>query len=137
MPTTRGKIGDKVVSVLRDTGCSGVVVKRELVPAGKMTGKSRDCYLADGSIIQVPLAVVDIDTPYYTGEVEAWCLTNPLFDLILFNIQNVRVLWDLHMFYLLRPVLFRARRYFTGLCSSNIPQYFLDFASCQVSLFSI
>ena len=90
MPTTRGKIGDKVVSVLRDTGCSGVVVKRELVPAGKMTGKSRDCYLADGSMIQVPLAVVDIDTPYYTGEVEAWCLTNPLFDLILGNIQNVR-----------------------------------------------
>ena len=90
MPTTRGKIGDKVVSVLRDTGCSGVVVKRDLVPAGKMTGKSRDCYLADGSMIQVPLAVVDIDTPYYTGKVEAWCLTNLLFDLILGNIQNVR-----------------------------------------------
>ena len=38
-------------------------------------------------------------------------------------------LWDLHMFYLLRPILFRTCRYFTGLCSSNIPRYFLDFAS--------
>ena len=37
-------------------------------------------------------------------------------------------LWDLHMFYLLRPILFRTCRYFTGLCSSNIPRYFLDFA---------
>ena len=37
-------------------------------------------------------------------------------------------LWDLHMFYLLRPILFRTFRYFTGLCSSNIPRYFLDFA---------
>ena len=37
-------------------------------------------------------------------------------------------LWDLHMFYLLRPILFRPCRYFTGLCSSNIPRYFLDFA---------
>ena len=38
-------------------------------------------------------------------------------------------LWDLHMFYFLRPILFRICRYFTGLCSSNIPRYFLDFAS--------
>ena len=37
-------------------------------------------------------------------------------------------LWDLHIFYLLRPILFRTCRYFTGLCSSNIPRYFLDFA---------
>ena len=29
--------------------------------------------------------------------------------------------------YLLRPILFRTCRYFTGLCSSNIPRYFLDF----------
>ena len=35
---------------------------------------------------------------------------------------------DLHMFYLLRPILFRTCRYFTGLYSSNIPRYFLDFA---------
>ena len=37
-------------------------------------------------------------------------------------------LWDLHMLYLLRAILFRTWRYFTGLCSSNIPRYFLDFA---------
>ena len=36
-------------------------------------------------------------------------------------------LWDLHMFYLLSPILFRTCRYFSGLCSSNIPRYFLDF----------
>ena len=38
-------------------------------------------------------------------------------------------LWDLHMFFLLRPIFFRTCRYFTGLCPSNIPRYFLDFAS--------
>ena len=41
-------------------------------------------------------------------------------------------LWDLHIFYLLRPILFRTCRYFTGLCSSNIPRYFLDFACCTL-----
>ena len=42
-------------------------------------------------------------------------------------------LWDLHMFYLLRPILFRTCRYFTGLCSSNIPRYFLEFAFSRSS----
>ena len=37
-------------------------------------------------------------------------------------------LWDLHVFYLLTPILFRTCRYFTGLCSSNISRYFFDFA---------
>ena len=46
-------------------------------------------------------------------------------------------LWDLHMFYLLRPILFRICRYFTGLCSSNIPRYFLDFAFLDVPYLSI
>ena len=43
--------------------------------------------------------------------------------------QLVPSLWDLQIVYLLRPTLFRTCRYFTGLCSSNIPRYFLDFAS--------
>ena len=46
-------------------------------------------------------------------------------------------LWDLHMFYLLRPILFRTCRYFTGLCSSNIPRYFLDFAYSSVKRLTI
>ena len=41
-------------------------------------------------------------------------------------------LWDLHMFYLLIPILFRTCRYFTGLCSSNIPRYFLGFACPKI-----
>ena len=43
-------------------------------------------------------------------------------------------LWDLHMFYLLRLILFRTCRYFTGLCFSNIPRYFLDFALSKIGI---
>ena len=39
-----------------------------------------------------------------------------------------RPFWDLHMFNLLRPILSRTCRYFSVLCYSNIPWYFLDFA---------
>ena len=50
--------------------------------------------------------------------------TNPFPNLSLFYRTMlfehlVPSLWDLHMFYLLRPILFRTCRYFTGLCSSN------------------
>ena len=31
MPDVKGRVGEKTVDVLRDTGCSGVVVKKDLV----------------------------------------------------------------------------------------------------------
>ena len=31
MPVVKGRIGEKTVDVLRDTGCSGVVVKKDFV----------------------------------------------------------------------------------------------------------
>ena len=45
MPTTEGKIGQSRVSVLRDTGCNGVVVKKSLVNASQYTGKEQTCIL--------------------------------------------------------------------------------------------
>jgi hypothetical protein len=33
---------------------------------------------------------VKIDTPYFTGNVEAWCLENPLYSLIIGNIPKAR-----------------------------------------------
>ena len=41
------------------------------------------------------------------------------------------------MFYLLRPILFRTCRYFTGLFSSNIPRYFLDFPFNAIHAFNM
>ena len=38
-----------------------------------------------------------------------------------------RPIWDLHMFYLLRPILL-PNLYFFGLFTANIPRYFVDFA---------
>ena len=39
MPTSIGMVGNKSVTVLKDTNCSGVIVKRELVAEGQLTGK--------------------------------------------------------------------------------------------------
>ncbi|XP_033728194.1 uncharacterized protein LOC117317492 [Pecten maximus] len=90
MPVVEGVVGSQRVSVLRDTGCSGVVVKRSLVTEDQMTGEVRACTLADGSSLKVPTATVVVDTPYYVGPVVAWCMETPVYDLILGNIDGAR-----------------------------------------------
>ncbi|XP_062613758.1 uncharacterized protein LOC134275492 [Saccostrea cucullata] len=90
MPTCKGKLNEHFVTVLRETGCNGVVVRRDLIDDVQLTGNHRICVLADGSRIQAPVARVKIDTPYFVGEIDAWCLENPLYSLIIGNIPNAR-----------------------------------------------
>lgn len=90
MPTSRGVIGMNTVTVLRDTGCSGVVVRRSCVEEDRITERKQVCVLADGTKVEVPIACIHVDTPYFTGEVEAWCMENPIYDLILGNIPGAR-----------------------------------------------
>ena len=37
MPGVKGRVGEKTVDVLRDTGCSGIVVKKNLVSSCRST----------------------------------------------------------------------------------------------------
>ena len=90
MPVVKGKVGETVVDVLRDTGCTGVVVQQSLVNESDMTGKQHICMLVDGSIRKVPSARIHIDTPYFVGTVEAMCMKNPVCSLVLGNIRGAR-----------------------------------------------
>jgi len=54
-----GMMGGQSVSVLRDTGCSTVVAKRELVDDEKMTGGTETCILIDG----VPSIKIQVSVP--------------------------------------------------------------------------
>lgn len=90
MPVTEGKVGTKRVTVLRDTGCNGVVVKKDLVDERTFTGEEQTCMLADGSRVKVPVAEFEVNTPYFVGKVEAWCMANPMYDLIIGNIKGAR-----------------------------------------------
>ncbi|XP_062596739.1 uncharacterized protein LOC134258215 isoform X2 [Saccostrea cucullata] len=90
MPVCVGEINDQSVQVLRDTGCNGVIVRRSLVHDDQLTGDHQVCVLADGSKIETPIAKVNVDTPYFVGEVNAWCLHAPLYPLIIGNIPHAR-----------------------------------------------
>ena len=89
MPVTNGKLFGKEVSVLRDTGCSTVVVKRSLVPDNKLTGRTVVCVLIDGTARRTPTAMIDISTHHLSGTVEAVCMKQPMYDLIIGNIPGV------------------------------------------------
>ena len=58
MPVSKGYVGDKLVQVLRDTGCSGVVVQKSLVTEKQYNGRSQRCAFIDGSIHTFPVADV-------------------------------------------------------------------------------
>ena len=90
MPVKKGKVGSNIVDVLRDTGCSGVVVKQSFVNPDQLTGKKHLCVLVDGTCKRVSSANIEIDTPFFTGTVEAMCMADPVCPLVLGNIKGVR-----------------------------------------------
>ena len=90
LPVCTGFLDGNEVSVLRDTGCGGIVVRQSKIDRANLTGSFETCTLADGSSIQVPVAVISIDTPYLSGTFKALCMKSPVYDVILGNVQHVR-----------------------------------------------
>ena len=90
MPVVKGKVGDKTVDVLRDTGCSSVVVKKELVSEEQYTGDFNCMLLIANTVRKVPIARITIDTPYLSGEVDVQCLPDAIYDLIIGNVPGAR-----------------------------------------------
>ena len=94
MPVVKGRVGEKPVDVLRDTGCSGIVVKRDLVSEDQFTGDFNVMLLIDHKARKVPIAKIDVDTPYLKGQVEAQCLPDAVYDLIIGNVPDARAADD-------------------------------------------
>jgi len=78
MPVADGTVEGQPVRVLRDTGCSAMVVRRSLIPDEKLTGTEEKCILIDGTTRQTPVAKIEVKTPYFTGTVRAVCMEDPI-----------------------------------------------------------
>ena len=92
MPVRSGRIEghESDVTVLRDTGCSGVCIRKDLVPPSAFLVQDQQCKLIDGTIRTFPLASVFIDTPFYKGRVEAMVMDNLLYDIVVGQITGAR-----------------------------------------------
>ena len=67
LPTAVGTVNGKEVRVLRDTGCTGVVVWRSLVSDGKMLNKQSGVTLINNYKQRCHVACINIDCPFFRG----------------------------------------------------------------------
>lgn len=94
LPTSEGFVNGNPVTLLRDSGCTGVVVRTGCVQENQYIDRNRLVLMADGSVRKIPVARVFIDSPYFSGEVNAGVMATPVYDLILGNIPGARSVGD-------------------------------------------
>ena len=88
LPTAIGTVNGKEVRVLRDTGCTGVVVRRSLVSDGQMLNKQSRVTLINNYKQKCPVARINIDCPFFRGTTDALCIDDPAHDLVIGNIEG-------------------------------------------------
>ena len=91
LPTAEGTVNSRKVGVLCDTGCTCCTVKRSLVSDDQLIGKESYITLIDGTTQRYPLAVIEIDCPFFTGKTEALCMEDTLYDLVIGNIDGSKL----------------------------------------------
>ena len=71
------KSNGRPVKVLRDTGCTGMIVDRALIPNSMVIpGSSGSLQMVDHTLINVPLANVYLDSSYYKGHCRVMCVSS-------------------------------------------------------------
>ena len=88
LPTAIGTVNGKEIRVLRDTGCTGVVVRRSLVSDGQMLNKQSGVTLINNYKQRCPMARINIDSPFFRGSTDALCMDDPAHDLVIGNIEG-------------------------------------------------
>ena len=76
---------------MRDTGCTGVVVRRDLVSDEQMLGKELDVTLINESKLKYPVARISVECPFFNGTTEALCMEDTLYDLVIGNIDGSKL----------------------------------------------
>ena len=92
MPVVEGIISGRTgkVSVLRDTGCSGGIIRRSMCSEDSFTGETRTCVMINGDTFTAPVVNIMVDTPYFTGRFNALSVEKPVYDIVVGNIPGAR-----------------------------------------------
>ena len=88
LPTAVGTVNGKKVRMLKDTGCTGVIVKRNLVSENQFIGKECRVSLINDSQQKCPVARINIDCPFFRGTTDALCIDDPAHNLVIGNIEG-------------------------------------------------
>ena len=86
-----GMVNGESVSVLRDTGCTAILVADKFIKRHDLTGGVREVTLANGCLEKCPEVWIEVDTPYVKGKVVALVMNTPFADLIVGNYTRVDI----------------------------------------------
>ena len=90
LPLMKGQIRNREITVRRDSGSTGIMVKARLVDPSQLIGIYRRPIMVNSRyVIEAYVARIYIDTPVFTGEVLALCFTESICDLVIGNIPGV------------------------------------------------
>ena len=90
MVVVNAYVGNQKTTALRDSGCDGAIINKSLVKPEEKTNKYVTCVLLDGTVRRFQTAKVQINTPFFVGEVVAKVCTTPVYDLILGQMSGMR-----------------------------------------------
>ena len=82
-PLSLGMVNGKSVSVLRDSGANVAGVRKALVRPGQFLDKVQAVRTFGGRVERFRLALVDVDTPLFKGQLQCCVLNDPVADLIV------------------------------------------------------
>ena len=72
-------------------------MKQQRVTDDQYTGRVGLMHMVDNSVIRVPIANVQIDSPYLSGPVQALCPQDAVYDVIMGNVPGARPADDLNL----------------------------------------
>ena len=83
---TKVLVENEKTDALRDTGCDDICVSKKLVNESLLTGKYKIVKYAKQELSEkCPVAVVNIDSPYFKGKTEAIVIENPICSVLIGN----------------------------------------------------
>ncbi|XP_048748044.2 uncharacterized protein LOC125660258 [Ostrea edulis] len=86
-----GMVNGKEASVLRDAGCTSILVAEKLIRRDDLTGGVSEVTLANGCLEKCPEVWIEVDTTYVKGKVVALVMNTPFADLIIGNYTRVDI----------------------------------------------
>ena len=84
-PVSTATVNGVIVDCLRDTGASLDLVRESLVTNQNKTGRKVTCMLIDGVCKVYPIVRVHVESDWYTGYMEAACVKELIYPLIIGN----------------------------------------------------
>lgn len=89
LPISKGHLNNTPVTVLRDTGCSTIGVRRSLVSKSDILhNRTTTCVTFNGDLVIHEMAEVHITSPYFSGNALVCLCDNRVADVIIGNVKG-------------------------------------------------